>query len=61
MHWTRGVIAPLAVAALGTLTSAQEVGSPVPALELEGLSNTEAGSYDEMLGRAVLLEFFAYW
>ncbi|NUP97743.1 MAG: hypothetical protein HUU28_16405 [Planctomycetaceae bacterium] len=40
---------------------AQAVGSKLPPVELEGLSQTGAKTYDDFLGRAVLLEFFAYW
>jgi hypothetical protein len=40
---------------------AQGVGSKMPAVELEDYSQTPAKSYDDFLGRAVLIEFFAYW
>jgi hypothetical protein len=52
----------IGLAALGGApAAAQGVGSKVPAIELEGFSQTPAKSYDDYLGRAVLLEFFAYW
>ena len=41
--------------------SAQGVGSKLPAIQLEGFAQTEAKTFDDYLGRAVLLEFFAYW
>lgn len=53
---------PLALGALGVTASAQGVGSQIPdSIELEGLSQTGAQSFDDFMGRAVLLEFFAYW
>ena len=53
--------AALVCAALATLVQAQGVGSKMPVVELEGYTNTPAKSYDDFLGRAVLIEFFAYW
>lgn len=41
--------------------SAQGVGSKLPAIQIEGLAQTPAKSFDDYLGRAVLIEFFAYW
>jgi len=38
-----------------------EVGSPLPEVVLEDFAQTEASTYDDFLGRAVLIEFFAYW
>jgi len=40
---------------------AQDVGSYVPAFELEDFASTEAKSLDDFLGRTLLIEFFAYW
>jgi hypothetical protein len=40
---------------------AQAPGSKLPQVELEGLAQTGAKTYEDFLGRAVLLEFFAYW
>jgi hypothetical protein len=37
------------------------VGGTLPAVELEGLAQTKAKSFDDYLGRTVLIEFFAYW
>ena len=51
-------------AALGLLAvgaEAQDVGDPIGDVILEELTQTKAGSYQEFTGRAVLLEFFAYW
>ena len=52
----------VALAALYSPANAQGVGSNMPAVvELEGYAQTKAASYEEFLGRAVLIEFFAYW
>jgi hypothetical protein len=57
----------LAALALGALAfapapaSAQGVGSKLPPIELEGYANSPAKGWDDFLGRAVLIEFFAYW
>ena len=40
---------------------AQDVGTTVPGFVLDDFSQTGAESYDDLVGRAVLLEFFAYW
>jgi len=53
--------AALACALVPSLSSAQGIGSRMPAVELEGYANTRAKSYDDFSGRAVLIEFFAYW
>ena len=54
-------LAALALFAAPALPFAQEVGSKMPNVELEDYSQTPAKSYDDFLGRAVLIEFFAYW
>ena len=47
---------------LGATAGAQSVGKQVPSsVELEDFSQTEARSYGDLFGRAVLIEFFAYW
>lgn len=52
----------LVVAAFASAPAhAQAPGSKLPPVVLEGLSQTGAKSYDDFLGRAVLIEFFAYW
>lgn len=61
MRLTRFGFAALFCAAVPALSGAQGVGSKMPAVELEGYSNTAAKTYDDFLGRAVLIEFFAYW
>lgn len=53
---------PVALVALGASTSAQDVGSQMPPqVALENFAQIQAKSYDELFGRAVLIEFFAYW
>lgn len=37
------------------------VGDPLPAVKLEGFTQTRATSLDDFVGRALLIEFFAYW
>ena len=38
-----------------------QVGSSLPKVELEGFTQTGAESWEDYAGRAVLIEFFAYW
>lgn len=57
-------LAALALATTAFLAvpaTAQGVGSKMPPTVIEGLSQTGAKSYDDFLGRAVVIEFFAYW
>jgi hypothetical protein len=62
MKHSRIWLPALALVALVLPTTAQGVGSTMPAtVELEGYSQTKATGYEEFLGRAVLIEFFAYW
>jgi hypothetical protein len=37
------------------------VGDRLELPELEGFTQIEAGASQDLVGRAVLLEFFAYW
>ena len=62
MNLARSPLVPLllALAAPG-LAQRLGVGDPVPdVLPLEGFS-TGAVDFEEYVGRAVLIEFFAYW
>ncbi len=54
-------MAGVASLVLATTASADKVGQQLPPVVLEGLSQTEATSYEEFTGRLVLIEFFAYW
>ncbi len=51
---------PLALGLLSALGSAQ-IGQKVGEVELDDFAQTKAKSYDDLFGRAVLIEFFAYW
>lgn len=37
------------------------VGEPLPPATLEGFTQTGATSIDDFVGRALFIEFFAYW
>ncbi|MBI5364441.1 MAG: hypothetical protein HZA53_14780 [Planctomycetes bacterium] len=58
---TRALAFVLALAAFAAPSSADVVGKTVPPVALEGFTQTKAHSFDDFLGRAVLVEFFAYW
>ena len=52
------LVAPLVVG----LASAQAgVGTKLPQIELEDFAQTPAKSFDDYSGRAIMLDFFAYW
>lgn len=54
----------LLILALGLTASAQlAVGSPMPeeAANLTGFAQTGAKTIGDLTGRAILIEFFAYW
>lgn len=51
----------LGLAGLTAPAAAQGVGTPIPKIELHGYSQTGAKSFEDYFGRAVLIEFFAYW
>lgn len=55
------VIAALAFAAFALPAPAAPAGGQLPPIELEGFAQTKAKSFDDFTGRAVLIEFFAYW
>ena len=55
------LLAGVASLALAATANADIVGQQLPPVALEGLSQTEAESFDEFTGRLVLIEFFAYW
>lgn len=57
------LLAPaLALAAAAPLYApANGVGDPLPEASLEGFSQTRATSLEDYSGRALLIEFFAYW
>ena len=47
--------------ALASNASAGKVGTSLEGVRLGNFSQTGARSFDDLLGRAVLVEFFAYW
>jgi hypothetical protein len=55
------VLAALAFAALALFAPSSQAGGQLPTVELEGFAQTKAKSFDDYAGRAVLIEFFAYW
>jgi hypothetical protein len=57
----RTLLLALAIGALALPTFAGNVGNPLPRPELEDFAQTKAKSFDDFVGRAVLVEFFAYW
>lgn len=62
MKFSKLLFAPVALAALLAFAPAEGVvGKSMPALPIEGLAQTKAKSLDEYVGRALLVEFFAYW
>ena len=57
----RAIVPALFLCALAASTAAQGVGSKLPVVELEEFTQTQAKTFDDYLGRAVLIEFFAFW
>ena len=58
----RTVLTTLTLGGLGAFAGAQGVGSQLlEKVELDDLTQTEARSFDDLYGRALLIEFFAYW
>ena len=55
------LLASAATLGLCSALQADNLGKPLPAFELKGLTQSPAESFDELAGRAVLIEFFAYW
>ena len=55
------LLAALALAAIGLLAPSGYAGGQLPPVELEGFAQTKAKSFEDYAGRAVLIEFFAYW
>lgn len=61
MRRPRTSILAFALAALSLPAIADNVGKPLPHAELEGFTQSPAKSFEDYLGRAVLIEYFAYW
>ena len=47
--------------AVPTTAAANGVGKPLPDATLEGFTQIDAKDFDDLAGRAMLIEFFAYW
>jgi len=55
-------LVPFLFVALASTTGAQAVGSKLPTdFDLSDFTRTGATSLADFQGRAILLEFFAYW
>ncbi len=57
----RSRLALAAVLAMLALAAPVPAGGQLPPVEAEGFAQTKAKSFDDFAGRAVLIEFFAYW
>ena len=51
----------LSVTAPFVMPAGNPVGRDLPEVEIEGLAGTPAKSFEDFTGRAILIEFFAYW
>ena len=62
MKFPLWILAPLVLAAVPALTpSFDVVGKSLPPAPIADLAQTKAKSLDDYAGRALLVEFFAYW
>lgn len=59
----RSHAAPAALLALAAAlpAAAQKVGSRVPGLPLAEICGSRAASFEDFVGRTLLIEYFAYW
>ena len=55
------LFAPFALAAFALSVPSARAGGQLPQVELSDFGQTKAKSFDDFAGRAVLIEFFAYW
>ncbi len=46
---------------LGATAQADNIGKTLPEANIEGLTQSPAASMEELAGRVVFIEFFAYW
>lgn len=58
-NWLGAAALALALAAPGA--AAQDASAMLAEAKLEGFAQTQAVAIDDYQGRAILLEFFAYW
>jgi hypothetical protein len=61
MNTRSSLFAALALAALVLPSTPARAGGTLPPANLEDFGQTKAKSLDDFAGRAVLMEFFAYW
>ena len=62
MKFPLWILAPLVLAAVPALIPPLDVvGKPLPAGSVVELAQTKAKSIDDYAGRALLVEFFAFW
>ena len=61
MNARLALLAPLALAAFALPAPCAPAGGQLPPMELSDFAQTKAKSFDDYAGRAVLIEFFAYW
>lgn len=57
----RRLFLALALGLVGASLAAQDVGSRLRPVDLVGFQHTKAQRFDDFIGRAILLEFFAHW
>ena len=57
----RAAVVLAAVAAPAAGQTGPGVGKTLGKVDLEGFTQTGAKSYGDLVGRTVLIEFFAYW
>jgi hypothetical protein len=55
------MLASVMTLGLCAVAVADNVGKPLPTVELEDLTQSPAKNYEELAGRAILIEFFAFW
>ena len=55
------LLATVALAVFGLCATPASAGGQFPQAELDGFGQTKAKSFDDFAGRAVLVEFFAFW
>ena len=55
------LISALALAAFALPAGSARAGGTLPAASLEDFGQTKAKTFDDFAGRAVLMEYFAFW
>ena len=61
MKLNRFLALPVLIGALALPAASQGIGSTLPKLDMSDFAQTKAKSFEDFQGRAVLIEFFAYW